>query len=171
MENHNPKSCRRFQSNSMREGTSSYFSDSSPFLDTNTCVVTYHLQNQNIELNHEIKIKLALSMSENIMFIVKYNGKCKRCRPKVISYKTIYLTEFQHPWDQAEICLQQSCLFSQYIYKYIASSIYRSCYGCPEGRLTVKTKVGSILDFSFDIDTDTGQKTSDSISILSISVE
>ena len=32
-------------------------------------------------------------------------------------------------------------------------------------------KVGSILDFSFDIDTDTGQKTSDSISIFSISVE
>ena len=30
-------------------------------------------------------------------------------------------------------------------------------------------KVGSILDFSFDIDT--GQKTSDSISIFSISVE
>ena len=32
-------------------------------------------------------------------------------------------------------------------------------------------RVGSILDFSFDIDIDTGQKTSDSISIFSISVE
>ena len=32
-------------------------------------------------------------------------------------------------------------------------------------------KVGSILDFSFDIDTDTGRKTSDSISIFSIPVE
>ena len=32
-------------------------------------------------------------------------------------------------------------------------------------------KVGSILEFSFDIDTDTGQKTSDSISIFLISVE
>ena len=35
----------------------------------------------------------------------------------------------------------------------------------------VLTRVGSILDFSFDIDIDTGQKTSDSISIFSISVE
>ena len=35
----------------------------------------------------------------------------------------------------------------------------------------VQSKVGSILDFSFDIDTNTGQKTSDSISIFSISVE
>ena len=33
----------------------------------------------------------------------------------------------------------------------------------------MSSKVGSILDFSFDIDT--GQKTSDSISIFSISVE
>ena len=32
-------------------------------------------------------------------------------------------------------------------------------------------RVGSILDFSFDIDIDTGQKTSDSISILVESVK
>ena len=35
----------------------------------------------------------------------------------------------------------------------------------------VLIRVGSILDFSFDIDIDTGQRTSDSISIFSISVE
>ena len=35
----------------------------------------------------------------------------------------------------------------------------------------VTIRVGSILDFSSDIDIDTGQKTSDSISIFSISVE
>ena len=37
--------------------------------------------------------------------------------------------------------------------------------------LTILYRVGSILDFSFDIDIDTGQKTSDSISIFLISVE
>ena len=37
--------------------------------------------------------------------------------------------------------------------------------------LVSKTKVGSILDFSFNVGTDTGQKTSDSISILSILIE
>ena len=39
------------------------------------------------------------------------------------------------------------------------------------GAMNDGIRVGSILDFSFDIDIDTGQKTSDSISIFSISVE
>ena len=46
---------------------------------------------------------------------------------------------------------------------------YAFMYFIVTAKSTSKTRVGSILDFSFDIDS--GQKTSNSISIFSISVE